>query len=197
MNTSRKLLTLIALVAFVVIVFVIGNNQYPYDAMQVEWGRGRVWGLTHLGTALITLAVAYIGIFVVLTDDRFLEGALTSLRRRRRIIKRVVIGLIVIVALSGLAALSNWIVHDLNDKAERVAWDAQRRAARQRWEQMSPQERGSAKLVVRIGAIPDDPQERVKLDELRDFVPEVYEAETDGEARIAGHANPPDIYSTE
>jgi hypothetical protein len=29
MNTSRKLLTLIVLVAFVVILFVIGNNQNP------------------------------------------------------------------------------------------------------------------------------------------------------------------------
>jgi hypothetical protein len=140
---------------------------------------------------LVTLAVAYIGLFVVLNDDRFLI-------RWRRTIKRVVIGLIVVVALSGLAALSSWIVHDLNDKAERAAqraaWDAQRRAARQRWEQMSPRERGWIKFAIQNGAIPEDPDERTKLDELRDFVPEVYDAETDEEARAAKHANPPDIF---
>ena len=31
MNTSRKLLMLIVLVAFVVILFVIGNNQNPFQ----------------------------------------------------------------------------------------------------------------------------------------------------------------------
>jgi hypothetical protein len=114
-----------------------------------------------------------------------MEGALTSLRRRWRTIKRVVIGLIVVVALSGLAVLSNWIVRELNDKAERAAqraaWDTQRRAARQRWEQMSPHDRGWAKLMVRIGGTPHDPQERVKFEQLRDFVPEIYEPETEEE----------------
>jgi hypothetical protein len=176
MNKSRKLLTLIALVAFVVILLVIGNNQYPYSKMQIEWGRGRVWGLTPLGNALSILFVVYLGLFVVLNDDRFLF-------RWRRTIIRVTIGVIVVAALAGLIVLSSAIIGDLKRKAERVAWDAKAAEAHQWWQQLSTSERASLKIDVRFGFIPDDPTERAKIQKARDFVPEVYEPLTEEEVK--------------
>jgi hypothetical protein len=95
MNKSRRLLTLIALVSFVVILLVIGNNQTPYSNMQIEWGRGRVWGLTPLGNALIILLVVYLGLFAILNND----GLHQFLIRWSRAIKRVVLGLIIVAII--------------------------------------------------------------------------------------------------
>jgi hypothetical protein len=176
MNKSRKLLTLIALVSFVVILFLIGNNQTPYSNMQIEWGRGRVWGLTPLGNALSILFVIYLGLFVVLNDDRFLI-------RWRRTIIRIVIGFIVVAALVGLAVLTKAITGDLKRKAERAAWDAQVAEAHQWWQQLSTSERASLKIDAYLGFIPDDPVERTKIQKARDFIPEVYEPLTEEEVK--------------
>ena len=144
--------------------------------MQIEWGRGRVWGLTPLGKALSILFVVYLGLFAILNNDEFLI-------RWRHTIKRVVIGFIVVAALGGLIVLSNAIIGDLKRKAERVAWDAKAAEAHQWWQQLSTSERASLKIDVSFGFIPDDPTERAKIQKARDFVPEVHEPLTEEEVK--------------
>jgi hypothetical protein len=124
MNKSRRLLTLIALVSFVVILFVIGSNQSPYDAMQIEWGRARVWGLTPLGNSLSILIVFYIGLFATLNDDRFLIRCRQFLARffASPIVRGFIIAFSITIIVAGAGILT--IMHEERaEKGSRINQD--------------------------------------------------------------------------
>ena len=188
MNKSRKLLTLVALAAFIAIVFLIGFTQFQqyqyykeYQPMQIEWGRGRVWGLTPFGTALSILFVVYIGLFAVLNNDQFLI-------RWGSTIKRVALGFFIVAIILGMGVISIEVKNSFAERAAQRAWMANREIARQHWQQMSPQERGSIKIWVYLEQNPNDkyrdlfdqakvspsPEERARIQEALAFIPEVY-----------------------
>jgi len=166
------------MVAFIVIIFTVGYNQSPYTDLQIEFGRGRVWGLTPLGISLAILIVIYAGLFAIASDDQFLT-------RHGRGLKRLVIALVALCALAGAGYVGvdyfNTMQRNARRAEERAEWDRQRQAAQADWQQMTPQERGWMKDAVRLGFIPDSPKESERMDALKDFVPEVYQPLSDQE----------------
>jgi len=72
MNRKRTILTIVALIAFFVVVVLIGYGQkdsivggFYVNAMQIFL---RFGGLTSFGTALVVLMVSYIGLFALFAD---------------------------------------------------------------------------------------------------------------------------------